>query len=177
MSPAPRRTKPEPGPKPGPKPDHGAGRSAAAALLATAPLITRWTERLLAQSDPPLTVSQYLVMRSIEATPLTAGELARRTGVSGPAISQLIAALTAAGWVRRSEAVTDRRRQDLALTAAGGRLLTTVDSALVDRLAGLIADVPSPELDALARALPHVQSAVAGTPPPRRPPPPRHPPV
>jgi hypothetical protein len=43
-------------------------------------------------------------------------------------------------------------------------------------LAGLIADVPPPELDALARALPHVQSALAGTPPPRRPPPPREPP-
>jgi DNA-binding MarR family transcriptional regulator len=172
MSPVPRRSKHD---------KHDAAQRAAAALLANAPLIARWTERLLAQSDPPLTVSQYLVMRAIEDGPLTASELARRTGVSGPAISQLIAALTAAGWVQRREAVADRRRQDLALTPVGHRLLTTVDTALVDRLAGLIADVPPPELDALARALPHVQSALAGTPPPRRPPsprppPPRHPP-
>jgi DNA-binding MarR family transcriptional regulator len=164
MSPVPRRSKPD------------VAQPAAAALLANAPLIARWTERLLAQSDPPLTVSQYLVMRAIEDGPLTASELARRTGVSGPAISQLIAALTAAGWVQRSEAVADRRRQDLALTPVGEKLLKTIDTTLVGRLAGLIADVPPPELDALARALPHVQSALAGTPPPRRPPPPRHPP-
>jgi len=160
-----------------PRAKHGQDATqSAAALVATAPLIARWTERLLAQNDPPLTVSQYLAMRAIQANPVTASELARRTGVSGPAISQLIAALTAAGWVQRSEAIADRRRQDLALTPVGNRLLTAVDTALVERLAGLIADVPPPELDALARALPHVQSALAGTPPPRRPPPPRHPP-
>jgi DNA-binding MarR family transcriptional regulator len=158
------------------RPKHDVTQPAAAALLANAPLIARWTERLLAQSDPPLTVSQYLVMRAIADGPLTASELARRTGVSGPAISQLIAALSAAGWVRRSEASADRRRQDLALTDAGAKLLGTVDTVLVGRLAGLIEDVPPPELDALARALPHVQSALAGTPPPRRAPPPRQPP-
>ena len=41
----------------------------------------------------------------------------------------------------------------------------------------LLVDVPAPELDALARVLPVVRAALAGTPPPRRPRPPgpRHP--
>src|SRR6202044_1582080 len=99
MSPVPRR------PKHDKHDEHDAAHPAAAALLSAAPLITRWTERLLVQNDPPLTVSQYLAMRAIKDGPLTASELARRTGVSGPAVSQLIAALTAAGWVQRTEAV------------------------------------------------------------------------
>jgi hypothetical protein len=42
----------------------------------------------------------------------------------------------------------------------------------------LLADLPGPEADALARALPHVRATLSGSPPPRRPrpTPPRPPP-
>jgi hypothetical protein len=38
---------------------------AAEALAAAAPLATRWIERLLAQHNPPLTVTHYLALRAI----------------------------------------------------------------------------------------------------------------
>ncbi len=160
MSPAPRRPKPNP-----PAP-------AAAALLATAPLVTRWTERLLAQLEPRLTVSQYLALRAIADEPVSAVDLARRTGVSDPAVSQLLATLVASGWVERRPAANDRRRQELLLTADGQTLLATVENALVARLAELIESAPPHELDALTHSLALVRATLAGTPPPRRPRPP-----
>lgn len=167
MPPGPRR----------PKPDRAASTSAAAgALLGSAPLITRWTERLLGQTEPRLTLSQYLALRAIAEEPITAVELAQRTGVSGPAVSQLLATLVAGGWVDREPAAGDRRRQELSVTGDGRALLTRVERTLTSRLAELIRDAPGPELDALTRALPFVRAALAGTPPPRRPPRPAGPP-
>jgi DNA-binding MarR family transcriptional regulator len=57
----------------------------------------------------------------------TSAELARRTGVSAAAVSQLLGALEAAALVRRVPG-EDRRRQDLALTEAGERALAAADA-------------------------------------------------
>ena len=163
-------------------PDHPA--AAAAALLETAPLVSRWTERLLARAQPPLTVSQYLALRAIADgpridEPFTATELARRAGVSGPAVSQLLATLLDTGWIERHEALADRRRQDVSLTEAGKGAMQSANAVLTAQLAELMADVPAPELDALARVLPVVRATLAGAPPPRRlrPPGPPRPPA
>jgi DNA-binding MarR family transcriptional regulator len=166
MSPPSRRPKPDPA---------AAADAAAVALLAAAPLVARWIERLLAQFEPRLSVSQYLALRAIADEPISAAELAQRTGVSGPAVSQLLATLVEPGWVARHPAAADRRRQELSLTAAGQTLLAAAERTLTQRLAELLGGTPLPELDALARALPFVRAALAGTPPPRRPPPPAHP--
>jgi DNA-binding MarR family transcriptional regulator len=157
MSPTPHRPKRNP------------AAPAAAALLASAPLVTRWTERLLAQLEPRLTVSQYLALRAIADEPISAAELAHRTGVSSPAVSQLLATLVAPGWVQRRAAASDRRRQELSLSPAGRALLTTVEDALIARLAELIDPAPPHELDALTHSLALVRATLAGTPPPRRP--------
>ncbi len=152
---------------------------AAEALVAVAPLTTRWIERLLAHHDPPLTVPQFLALRAIAREDLSASELARRTGVSGPAVSQLLAALAQNGLLERRAAVGDRRRQTLSLTSAGARVVRSASVMLSDRLADLLAELPRPEVDALARALPSVEAELSGAAPPRRPPPPppRHPPA
>ncbi|HEX5146945.1 MAG TPA: MarR family transcriptional regulator [Conexibacter sp.] len=148
---------------------------AAEALAAVAPLATRWIERLLAGHDPALTVAQYLALRAIARERLGGGELARRAGVSGPAVSQLLAGLERAGLVERGAVPGDRRRHALALTRAGERAFASVDALVRERLAGLLAGVPRPEADALARLLPAVEAALSGAPPPRRPPPPPRP--
>src|SRR5436309_1390110 len=145
---------------------------AADALVAAAPLATRWIQRLLAAHAPPLTVVQYLALRAIAAEPLTAVELARRTGVSGPAVSQLVGELERAGLVERAPAPDDRRRLDLGLTRRGGRVLDSASAFLRQRIGELLGEIPRPEADALARGLGYVGSVLAGTPPPRRPPPP-----
>jgi DNA-binding MarR family transcriptional regulator len=150
--------------------------SAAEALAAVAPLATRWIERLLARHEPALTVPQYLALRAIAREGVTGSELARRTGVSGPAVSQLLSGLASAGLVERRADAEDRRRQALALSPAGERAFASAEALLRDRLGELLADLPRPEIDALSRLLPSVEAALSGAPPPRRPPPPPPPP-
>jgi DNA-binding MarR family transcriptional regulator len=162
----------------GPEPRAGgaAKREAAEGLATVAPLATRWIERLLARHEPALTVPQYLALRAIAREGVTGSELARRTGVSGPAVSQLIGGLATAGLVERRADAEDRRRQALALSAAGEDAFASAEALLRDQLGDLLADLPRPEIDALARLLPSVEAALSGAPPPRRPPPPPRPP-
>ena len=65
-----------------------------------------------------------------------------------------------------------------ALVAVAPLAARWIETLLAGRLASLIGDLPRPEIDALARALPQVEAALSGAAPPRRPPPPRppHPP-
>ncbi len=149
---------------------------AAEGLAAVAPLATRWIELLLARHDPPLTVPQYLALRAISRERISASELARRTGVSGPAVSQLLAALADGGLIERQAAAEDRRRHQLALTPAGAQAFSSAEALLRERLGELLAELPRPEADALARLLPRVEAALSGAAPPRRPPPPPRPP-
>jgi DNA-binding MarR family transcriptional regulator len=148
------------------------GVEAAEALAGAAPLATRWIERLLAQHEPPLTVTQYLALRAIARERVSGSELARRAGVSGPAVSQLLAGLSDAGLIDRDVVEGDRRRVALTLSADGARVFAGAEALLSDRLGSLLAEVPRPEVDALARTLPRVEAALSGAPPPRRPPPP-----
>lgn len=155
-----------PGPVPG----------AADTLAVVALLAARWAERLLAAHQPPLTVTQYLALRAISEEEIPAAELARRAGVSGPAVSQMLAALADAGLIKRTPVPSDRRWQALALSAAGQRAFRSAQALLADRFGELLSELPHPETGALARALPHVAAALSGSPPPRRPPPPPPPP-
>src|SRR5262245_43896617 len=145
---------------------------AADALAAVAPLAALWIERLLAAHEPQLSVQQFLALRAAAAERPAAAELARRAGVSGAAVSQLVAALERAGLVRREPEAGDRRRLRLEPTPAGERALASASALLRARLAELLAPLPPPELDALSCALPAVEAALSGSPPPRRPPPP-----
>jgi DNA-binding MarR family transcriptional regulator len=148
---------------------HRSQTDAADALLTVAPLVSRWIERLLARHDPPLTPAQYLGLRAIARDGVGGSELARRTGVSGPAVSQLIGGMVETGLVSRSARPDDRRRQRLELTPAGESAFASAEQLLRERVGGLLADLPRPEVDALARLLPRVAAALSGEAPPRRP--------
>jgi DNA-binding MarR family transcriptional regulator len=145
------------------------------ALVAAAPLAHRWIERLLAGHQPPLTVAQFLALRAIASEGVSGSELARRAGVSSPAVSQLLGGLAEAGLLERRELPADRRRQTLTLSTRGRGALTSAQRLLRERLAPLLAELPRPERDALTRALPQLAAAFSGAPPPRRPPRPRPP--
>ncbi len=155
----------------------GAGARAsepgAGALVSVALLIGRWTERLLSGHTPPLTVSQFLALLAIESEPVSGSELARRAGVSAPAVSQLLTGLTENGLIERSELAADRRRRELRLSARGARALSSVEALLNERFAPLLDELPPHEVDALGRALSQIQATLSGTSPPRRPRPPR----
>ena len=137
--------------------------------MAVAPLASRWIERLLATGEPAMTVSQFLALRAIVREALTGTELARRTGVSGPAVSQLLVGLAAAGWLERRPDPSDRRHQTLGLSAAGADAYRSASALLRSGVGALLAELPPPDADALGRLLPHVEAALAGTAPPRRP--------
>jgi DNA-binding MarR family transcriptional regulator len=140
------------------------------ALATTAPLTTRWIERLLATASPPLTVTQYLGLRAIASERVSAVDLARRAGVSGAAVSQLVSGLENAGLVVRSPEPEDRRRQSLELTAGGRAALESAAAVLRSQLGPLRADLPRPEAAALAGLLGRVEAVLGGAAPPRRPP-------
>ena len=162
-----------------PRPRHRTSRQAADALARTAPLASRWIERLLAAHEPPLTVAQYLVLQAVADGEVVGAELARRTAVSSAAVSQLLDALETADLVERLRLVDDRRRQSLALTERGQTTFRSAQALLRERLAQLLADLPPPETDALARLLERLEALLSGTAPPPRPhrrrPPPRPP--
>jgi DNA-binding MarR family transcriptional regulator len=157
---------------------HASGRQAAEALARTAPLVSRWIERLLGGHEPPLTVAQYLALQAIDEGDVVGSELARRTAVSPAAVSQLLAALETSGYVRREQRVDDRRRQPVTLTPNGRQALRSAQELLREKLAALLVDLPGPEADALARLLSRLEHSLGGTAPPprpRRPPPPAPP--
>jgi DNA-binding MarR family transcriptional regulator len=161
-----------------PRPRHRTSKQAAEALARTAPLVSRWIERLLAAHEPPLTVAQYLVLQAVADGELVGSELARRTAVSSAAVSQLLDALETADLVERRRLADDRRRQPLALTERGQTTFRSVQALLREGLAQLLADLPPPETDALARLLERLEALLSGTAPPRRPhrpPPPSRP--
>jgi DNA-binding MarR family transcriptional regulator len=142
---------------------------AAEALVRTAPLVSRWIERVLAAHDPPLTVAQYLALQAVADGEVVGAELARRTAVSPAAVSQLLSGLEDSGLLLRGRGEDDRRRQPLGLTEEGRWALDSARMALRERLAGLLVDLPQPEADALARLLDRLQASLSGTPPPPRP--------
>lgn len=152
------------------RPRHASGRlQAAEALVRTAPLVSRWIERLLAMHDPPLTVAQYLVLEAVGEGEIVGAELARRAAVSPAAISQLLAALEAQGLLTRSRLEDDRRRQPLLLTERGDWALRSAQTSLRERLSGLLVEIAPHEADVLARLLELLQASLTGTPPPPRP--------
>jgi DNA-binding MarR family transcriptional regulator len=129
---------------------------------------------LLAAASPPLSVSQFLALRAIAREKISATELARRADVSAPAVSQLLSGLLEAGLVERLPAADDRRRQVLALSVAGEAAYLGAKEASRRQLGALLEDLPRPEQDALARALPVLEALLLGqAPPARKPPPPK----
>src|SRR4029079_18230418 len=144
-------------------------QQAAEALVRTAPVVSRWIERLLAAHDPPLTVAQYLALQAASEGEVVSAELARRTAVSPAAISQLVAALEDHGLLARAPHTKDRRRQPLVLTQRGQTIFWSAETALRARLASLLEDLKPPEAEALARLLDRLQASLSGTPPPPRP--------
>ena len=159
-----------------PRPRHQPpGRQAAERLARTAPLVSRWIERVLAAHDPPLTVAHYLTLQAIADGEVVGAELARRAAVSPAAVSQLLTTLEDAGMLTRDRLENDRRRQPLSLTEQGSWTHRSAQTALRERLAGLLADMPRAETDALARLLERLEASLSGTPPPPRPRPPKRP--
>ena len=107
---------------------------------------------------------------SVPISPAARGSQRRR-------YPQLLSGLESGGLIERgARGGDDRRRQSLSLTPAGEAALQSARSLLRERLAGLLGDLPPPEVEALGRSLPQLEAILGGVAPPprpgRRPPPP-----
>jgi DNA-binding MarR family transcriptional regulator len=87
--------------------------------------------RKLEQSG--VSVAEWVVMREMYGESQTSpGVVAARIGMTRGAITKLIDRLLARGYVTRQESSGDRRYQEIALTAAGRRLVPAL-AALADQ--------------------------------------------
>lgn len=99
--------------------------------------------------DSGLSLPQYRLLVFVARRPQRAGELATRSAVSRPALTDLVDGLERLGFIRRAPVEGDRRGISLELTSKGskavaeteralaGRLQTVLDTDLVERLAEL----------------------------------------
>jgi DNA-binding MarR family transcriptional regulator len=104
-----------------------------------------------------LSIPEWRVMAVLAASPdLSAAEVTARTAMDKVAVSRAVAALLAAGRVRRTTARTDRRRTQLALTAAGIRVYADVVPMALEYERALVAPLSRRDrahLDRLLRVL------------------------
>ncbi|MBA3867024.1 MAG: MarR family transcriptional regulator [Solirubrobacterales bacterium] len=114
---------------------------AAEALAAVAPLATRWIERLLAQGETPLTMTQYLALRAIAREQISSAELARRAGVTRQTMHRAVTQLVDEGLLVSTPGPGFPRSSLIELTAAGRErrdiasgILRDLEHALAGRL-------------------------------------------
>ncbi len=96
--------------------------------------------RGLERAAAPLTLPQYRVLTLIATAPERASRLADRVDVTRAAMTGVLDALEARGWVRRTEVVGDRRGVALEVTPTGGEVLTSAEDAMATWLQEVLID-------------------------------------
>lgn len=116
--------------------------------------------------DYGLTPAQYNVLRILrgEGQPLPILEIASRTVTVVPGITGLIDRLQQAGLVQRQRCEQDRRVIYVALTGKAAKVLSDLDTPLMDLHKKLLGHLSKAELSELNRLLEKVREPLAGTP-------------
>ncbi|MCE7080737.1 MarR family winged helix-turn-helix transcriptional regulator [Streptomyces sp. ST2-7A] len=111
---------------PGAEPVTGEDAGGSGAARAAARLVELWETTRVRIRDP-VPPAQLRALKVLAAEqPLTCGRLGARLRLTPSAAGRLCARMEEAGLLRRGRAVGDRRRTELALTAAGRRTLLEV---------------------------------------------------
>ena len=97
---------------------------------------------------------QFRVLAHLTAEPLTLSLLAKKRRVSLQAMSELVQALVARGWIVRVPDQQDRRQALLQLTDHGRSHYERAQAQMLQRLAPLLAQLRADELAAVRLALP-----------------------
>jgi DNA-binding MarR family transcriptional regulator len=127
-----------------------------ARLIATVPQVFR---HLLSHARRrrawrEMTYQQYNVLRIVQKDgPVAPGEVARRLLVTAPVVTRLVSGLEKAGLVERHRDPSDRRAQNLVLTAAGRRKVSAMRRDLLAAAKELIEPLPEGRRAAVAAAL------------------------
>ena len=103
----------------------------------------------------------FALQRIAERPSASINEIAALTFTHQSSVSVVVQKLVERGFVSKIAASDDGRRQSLALTAAGRRVLQRTPAAVQERLIDAIAALSSSERQALARTLEKVARSVA----------------
>lgn len=103
-----------------------------------------------------LTRAQLSVLAALRDGPRRITELAELEQVSQPTMTALVSRLERRAWVTRRTDRTDRRGVNVALAAAGRRMLDRVSAARASVLAERLSRLPSADRAAIGRAIPAI---------------------
>ena len=111
-----------------------------------------YASRGLERAAAPLSLPQYRILALVAGAPERASRLAQRVDVTKAALTGVIDALEARGFIERAVVDGDRRGVTLVLTATGTEALAAADEAMTRWLAGVLdlADDPGRVTAALA---------------------------
>jgi DNA-binding MarR family transcriptional regulator len=98
--------------------------------------------------------------------PVRIGDIAQRLSVDGSVASRQVAALAAAGYVRREPDPADRRAHRITVTQRGTHVLTVSHRRMVAAFAGALAGWTEEEVVALAEQLDRLRADFARAPEP-----------
>jgi MarR family transcriptional regulator, organic hydroperoxide resistance regulator len=93
----------------------------------------------------------HIMVADTAGSPLTAGELRRRMGVSGAAITYLVERMIASGHIRRESDPADRRKVILRYDEHGMAVAAAFFTPLGDHTNTALADLPDTDLAAAHR--------------------------
>ena len=122
-------------------------------------MLGRW----LRQRDPgDLSPAQVSALAQVDVFgPLRIGDLAVRERVAAPTITRVVGILTEAGLVQRTSDPDDRRSWLVSITPAGRRQLDQIRSERVTLLVRRLAALSGEDRNAIAAALPVLESIPA----------------
>lgn len=118
----------------------------------------RWRTRLLDSAGPVTNASTLRVLRAVEQCHRNGGgssigDVAEFMAVEHSTASRSVAAVVAAGLVKKTSSTDDHRRCTLELTDAGRKALHTVAGRRRGLVAEMIADWPDADVDTLVDLL------------------------
>jgi DNA-binding MarR family transcriptional regulator len=117
---------------------------------------------VLGRISPSLSRTEVGVLRALTAGPIRITELARREGVTQPAISLLVNRLQERGWVTREADPADRRAVLVAITAAGAEAYDQVRAQYRGLLREEMAKLGPGDVETLAEAVLILDQLITG---------------
>ena len=120
-------------------------------------ILSRALRRTIAGAG--LTPTELSVLATIARTgPMRIGELAEAERINPTMLSRVTARLGEAGLIRRETDASDRRSARLETTTAGRALQRRIRAERRANLRAHLADLSEPEVEAILRALPALES-------------------
>ena len=117
-------------------------------------LTRRVLEAGLEDAGGSTTFTQIVVLKWLDAArPRRAKHVARFLSASAPAASQILSRLKRKGLLRSRTDPTDRRAEELFLTARGRALVESHESQKAARLERILSGLPAPERQRIAEGL------------------------